>query len=111
MRNLYNITTSQEAIAATGPVAGAKYNYQEATQEIMDRVRKIETICKAHGVPLAAAALQFPLGHPSVASVIPGAIHPDQVKQNVQNFRHPIPASLWSDLKGEGLIAKEAPTT
>ena len=97
-------------IAATGAVPGAKYNYDDATPEVMERVRRIEAVCKAHGVPLAAAALQFPLGHPSVASVIPGAIHPDHVRQNVANFRHAIPASLWSDLKNEGLIAKDAPT-
>jgi D-threo-aldose 1-dehydrogenase len=97
-------------ITATGPVAGAKYNYKDATPEILERVGRIEAVCRAHGVPLAAAALQFPLGHPSVASVIPGAIHPDQVRQNVANFRHPIPAALWSDLKAQGLMATEAPT-
>jgi D-threo-aldose 1-dehydrogenase len=97
-------------IAATGAVPGAKYNYDDATPEVMERVRRIEAVCKAYGVPLAAAALQFPLGHPSVASVIPGAIHPDHVRQNVANFRHAIPSSLWSDLKNEGLIAKDAPT-
>ena len=54
---------------------------------------------------LAAAALQFPLAHPIVASIIPGAFSPDQVRQNVDHCRHPIPASLWSDLKSQGLIA------
>jgi D-threo-aldose 1-dehydrogenase len=96
-------------ITATGAVPGAKYNYADATPEIMERVRRIEAVCKAHGVPLAAAALQFPLGHPSVAAVIPGAIHPDQVRQNVTNFRHPIPVGLWSDLKNQGLLAADAP--
>jgi D-threo-aldose 1-dehydrogenase len=96
-------------ITATGAVPGAKYNYVDATPEIMERVRKMEAVCKAHDVPLAAAALQFPLGHPSVAAVIPGAIHPDQVRQNVRNFRHPIPAALWSDLKSQGLLAADAP--
>jgi D-threo-aldose 1-dehydrogenase len=97
-------------ITATGAVEGAKYNYQDATPEIMGRVRKIEAVCRAHDVPLAAAALQFPLGHPAVASVIPGAIHPDQVRQNLANFQHPIPAALWSDLKRDGLIGEHAPT-
>ena len=76
----------------------------------MERVRRIEAVCKAHGVPLAAAALQFPLAHPIVASVIPGAVSPDQVRQNVENFRHAIPAALWSDLKREGLLSERAPT-
>ncbi len=96
-------------ITATGAVKGAKYNYQDAPPEIMERVRKIEAVCQAHGVPLAAAALQFPLGHPCVATVIPGAIHPDQVRQNVETFRHPIPKELWSDLKREKLLAEQAP--
>ncbi|WP_274627368.1 aldo/keto reductase [Arvimicrobium flavum] len=97
-------------ITATGPVPGAKYNYADATPDVMEKARSIEAVCRAHGVPLAAAALQFPLGHPSVASVIPGAIHPDHVRKTVENFNHAIPASLWSDLKAEGLIAKDAPT-
>ena len=63
-----------------------------------------------HGTPLAAAALQFPLAHPIVASIIPGAFSPDQVRQNVEHWRHPIPASLWWDLKSQGLIAHDAPT-
>ena len=97
-------------ITATGAVKGAKYNYQDATPEIMERVRKIEAVCQAHGVPLAAAALQFPLGHPCVASVIPGAIDPDQVRQNLDSFRLPVPHALWSDLKAEKLISDQAPT-
>jgi len=95
-------------ITATGPVPGAKYNYADATPEVMQRVAKVEAVCKSHGVPMAAAALQFPLGHPIVASVIPGAISPEQVRQNVENFRHPIPASLWSDLQREGLLSARA---
>jgi D-threo-aldose 1-dehydrogenase len=97
-------------ITATGPIPGAKYNYEDASPEVMERVARMKAMCSAHGVPLAAAALQFPLAHPIVASVIPGAISPDNVRQNVESFRHPIPASLWSDLKGAGLISGDAPT-
>ena len=79
-------------VTATGPIPGAKYNYLDATPEEMDRVTKIQAVCKAHS-PLAAAALQFPLAHPIVASIIPGAISPDQVRQNIQHCRHPIPAA------------------
>jgi D-threo-aldose 1-dehydrogenase len=96
-------------ITATGPIAGAKYNYADASPEVIDRVRRIEAVCKSHGVPLAAAALQFPLAHPIVASVIPGAVSSEQVRQNVENFRHLIPTSLWSDLKREGLLSERAP--
>ena len=97
-------------ITATGPMPSAKYNYRDATPEELDRAAKIEAVCAAHGVPLAAAALQFPLAHPIVASIIPGAFSPDQVRQNVENCRRAIPASLWSDLKGAGLISGDAPT-
>jgi D-threo-aldose 1-dehydrogenase len=97
-------------ILATGAVAGAKNDYADAAPEVMATVAKMEAVCKRHGVPLAAAALQFPLGHPSVAAVIPGAITPDQVTRNVAAFRHAIPADLWAELKHEGLLRADAPT-
>jgi D-threo-aldose 1-dehydrogenase len=97
-------------VTATGPIPGAKYNYRDATPEQLDRVAKIMAVCSAHDVPLAAAALQFPLAHPIVASIIPGAVSGDQVRKNVDFCRCPIPASLWSDLKSEGLISRDAPT-
>ena len=97
-------------ILATGAVPGAMYNYAPAGAEILERVKKIEAVCARHRVPLAAAALQFPLGHPIVASIIPGAISRAQVERNVAAFRHPIPADLWAELKHEKLIRADAPT-
>ncbi|OLC52829.1 MAG: pyridoxal 4-dehydrogenase [Chloroflexi bacterium 13_1_40CM_4_68_4] len=96
-------------ILATGAAPGAHYNYAPAPPDILERVRRIEAVCARHGVPLAAAALQFPLGHPSVASVIPGASRPDQVRRNVAGFRQPIPQALWAELKAEGLLRQDAP--
>jgi len=55
-------------------------------------------------------ALNFPLGHPIVASIIPGAISRAQVERNVAAFRCPIPADLWAELKHEKLIRADAPT-
>jgi D-threo-aldose 1-dehydrogenase len=98
-------------ILATGAVPGAMYNYQPAGAAILERVRKIEQVCARHRVPLPAAALQFPLGHPIVASIIPGAISRAQVEQNLAAFRRPIPADLWAELKHEKLIRADAPTT
>jgi D-threo-aldose 1-dehydrogenase len=86
------------------------YNYAPAGPEILERVKRIEAVCKRHRVPLAAAALQFPLGHPSVASIIPGAISRAQVERNLAAFRHSIPADLWAELKHEKLIRADAPT-
>jgi D-threo-aldose 1-dehydrogenase len=96
-------------ILATGPVPGAKYNYREAPPDILERVRRIERVCKAHGVPLAAAALQFPLGHPAVASVVTGSNLPEHMDANAALLRVPIPTGLWSDLKDERLLAPDAP--
>lgn len=97
-------------ILATGAVDGARYAYDAAPAEVVDRVRRIETVCARHGVPLAAAALQFPLGHPSVAAVIPGAVSPAQVEANVRMMAHDIPAGFWEELRTEALLPAEAPT-
>ena len=96
-------------ILAKGPAPGARYAYAEASPEVMARTTAIQAVCERHGVPLPAAALQFPLGHPSVASVIPGASSPAQQTRNVEWFRHPIPADLWTELKHEGLLRQDAP--
>jgi D-threo-aldose 1-dehydrogenase len=97
-------------ILATGPIKGAKYQYRDATPEELARAGAIETVCKKHGVAIAAAALQFPLHHPLVASVIPGAFTPDQVTRNVATMQVKVPDQLWADLKREGLLREDAPT-
>jgi D-threo-aldose 1-dehydrogenase len=97
-------------IAATGAVPGAYYNYAPATPDITQRVARMEEICRRHAVPLRAAALQFPLGHQAVAAVIPGALNPAQVADNIAGVRHPIPADFWAELKRERLIRADAPT-
>lgn len=97
-------------ILATGPIPGAMYNYEPAGPAILERVARIEAVCKRWNVPLAAAALQFPLGNPIVASIIPGAITTKQVEQNLAAFRHKVPADLWAELKHGKLIRADAPT-
>ena len=96
-------------ILATGPVPGTRYRYEIATDEILDKVRQIEAVCQTNGVSLQAAALQFPLAHPAVVSVIPGMAHPAEVEQNVAAIQETVPPSLWADLKAEGLIDAAAP--
>ena len=91
------------------PVPGATYGYSTASENIRERVRKLMLVCERHAVPLGAAALQFPLGHPAVASVIPGPNAPDQVRTNLQWFNHEIPMPFWNELKDRGLIRAEAP--
>jgi D-threo-aldose 1-dehydrogenase len=97
-------------ILATGAVEGARYDYARASEAIMDRVRQLEAVCAAHDTPLIAAALQFPLAHDTVKTVIPGASSPDEVRKNVAIFETQIPNALWSDLKSEGLLRSDAPT-
>ncbi|MBO0344143.1 aldo/keto reductase [Roseibium sp. CAU 1637] len=96
-------------ILATGAVEGAKYNYADAPPEILDRVRKIENVCIDHQVRLIAAALQFVLGHPSIKTVIPGAVNAAQVTANLQLLHTPIPAAFWRDLRASDLIHPDAP--
>jgi D-threo-aldose 1-dehydrogenase len=97
-------------ILATGSVPGATYFYQPASPEILERTRRLEAACARHGVPLAAAALQFPLGHPAVASVIPGLRSPAEVRASVEGLALPIPPALWQELRAEGLLHPLAPT-
>jgi len=96
-------------ILATGAVPGAYFDYQPAPPAILDRVRRIEEVCRRHGVQLATAALRFPLGHPRVAAVIPGARNPDEVRRNVAIFEASVPTALWEELKEEGLLRADAP--
>ena len=97
-------------ILAQGAVEGAKFDYRKAPPGIVERVRRIEAVCGRHGTPLKAAALQFPLAHPAVAAVIPGARSPEEVDENAKMFEIEIPEDLWAELRLEGLIPDEAPT-
>jgi D-threo-aldose 1-dehydrogenase len=96
-------------ILATGAVPHARYNYRPAPPDILARVARIEAVCNAHGVPLAAAAMQFALGHPAVATLVLGAVTPAEVKANVAALASPAPAALWADLKAEGFIGPDVP--
>jgi D-threo-aldose 1-dehydrogenase len=77
--------------------------------EVQARVRSIEAVCKAHGVSLPAAALQFVLAHPIVVSVIPGAARAGEVTENVASLNARIPAACWADLKAQKLIDPDSP--
>ena len=97
-------------ILVTGPKEGAVYAYGPAPPEILEKAGRIQAVCERHEVPLPAAAIQFPLAHPLVSAVIPGAVHPGQVRSNLDSWSRPIPAELWAELKSEGLIRADAPT-
>jgi len=97
-------------ILATGAVDGAKYNYAPAPADIMDKVSKIEAVCQNYQVPLPAAALQFVVSHPAVASFCAGTRTVKQLQQNLEWFAQEIPAAFWSELKSKGLLREDAPT-
>ena len=96
-------------ILVTGSGAGAMYAYGKAPPEVQARVRGIEDVCKAHGVKMPVAALQFVLAHPAVVSVIPGAARPSEVEANVAALRVEIAPAFWADLKSKGLLHPDAP--
>ena len=96
-------------ILATGAKDGATFNTRAAPPHVLDRVRRIEAVCDRHDVPLPAAALQFPLGHPCVVSVIPGARSVAELSQNLAYMQVKIPAAFWDDLIADGLVAPGSP--
>lgn len=96
-------------VLATGARQGAKYDYNDAPGWVMNRVARIEEVCMRHDVPLAAAALQFPLAHPAVSAIIPGAVSTEEMRGNFALMRRPIPAALWAELKLLGLLDERAP--
>lgn len=97
-------------ILAVGPRAGATFNYRAAEPEMVAKAERLYAVCTRHHVPLKAAALQFILAHPAIASVIPGARSVAEVEDNVRMVEWPIPIALWDELKHERLLPEAAPT-
>jgi D-threo-aldose 1-dehydrogenase len=87
------------------PKPGATYDYVPAPAEMLDRALAIRAVCERHGVPLRAAAVQFPLTHPAVACVLVGARSPEEVEDAVRMSAVDIPGALWHDLRTERLIS------
>jgi D-threo-aldose 1-dehydrogenase len=97
-------------ILTGGVTDNTTHDYVQAPAHLIEKARKIEAVCKRHGVELGAAAMQFPLFHPALCAVIPGALAAREVKQNVERLSVKIPTELWSELKREKLIDPAAPT-
>ncbi|PSK80233.1 D-threo-aldose 1-dehydrogenase [Limimaricola soesokkakensis] len=94
----------------SGILVGRKtWNYAKAPAEVVDKARALAKVADAFGVPLAAAALQFPLGSDIVTSVIPGPRDKAELQQNLEWFTTPIPDELWISLKSKGLLHEAAP--
>jgi len=99
----------ETGLLATGPRPGALFRHQPAPPALLARAARIEACCARHAVPLAAAALRFPLYHPAIASIVVGHQAPDEVWRNLDLLAHPIPPALWAELRAEGLIPPAAP--
>jgi D-threo-aldose 1-dehydrogenase len=91
------------------PRPGATFNYAPAPAAVIDRARRIGEVCARHDVPLRAAAMQFPMAHPAVASLVAGVRTAAHLDEYPALLARPIPADLWSELRAEGLIESAAP--
>lgn len=92
------------------PTDVANYNYTQAPPDVIETARKIHAVCRDHDVDPLAAALQFPLAHPSVATVITGARSAEEISTNFGLMGAGIPAELWESLRAGGLLREDAPT-
>lgn len=96
-------------LAAPG-APGTTYNYRPVDESTQQRARDIYAVCEAEDVDVGAAALQFPLAHAAVVSVIAGMRSPAEVSSALARTQAPIPASLWRKLREAGLLTVGAPT-
>src|SRR5258708_39992112 len=92
------------------PSPAAHYTYGPVPTAILERAMRLQAVCSRHGVPLKAAALQFPFGHPAVAAVLIGPRSTAELEDNLAMFRVEIPADLWAELKTEHLLSEAVPT-
>jgi D-threo-aldose 1-dehydrogenase len=92
------------------PRPGATFNYTPAPAHLVDRAQRLRAVCERHGVPLRAAAIQFPLAHPAVKAIVAGVRTVEHLDDYPRYMAQPLPPELWSDLREEGLIPSEAPT-
>lgn len=91
------------------PGTDSTYDYDPAPPGVVEKALRLEQVCAEFDVPLRAAAIQFPLAHPAVASVIVGARSPSEVDDNLDMIRLPVPRELWVALKEHGLVREDAP--
>ncbi len=91
------------------PEPGARYDYEPADQDLLARAQRLAVVCARHDVPLKAAAIQFPFGHPAVTSVVIGARSAAEIGENVEMAAWPVPGELWAELRDEGLLPADVP--
>jgi D-threo-aldose 1-dehydrogenase len=91
-------------LANDTPDRSAHYNYGAVPPEMLARVEQLGEACRAAGVALPVAALQYPLQHPAVRSVVVGSARAADIRQNIDRLHTTVPADLWTQLRAERLI-------
>jgi len=86
-----------------------RWNYGDAPDQVIKRVAELEAFCKAHNVPIGAAALQFALTHPAVCSVLTGPKSPAELQSTLAWWDVKIPSSFWHDLRAAKLVDPRTP--
>jgi D-threo-aldose 1-dehydrogenase len=106
----HNIDISMGGVLNSGvlanPAPGATYNYLPASDEIIARAKKICDFLKEREIPLIAAAVQFPMRHPAVTSIVTGPRNVSELQTYIDGFDFPIPESVWVDLENSGLVER-----
>lgn len=87
----------------------SKFNYGDAPNDVVEKVERLRQVCETFDVETAAAALQFPLAHPAVVSVVVGSRSAAEIDQVVRWFEQPLADDLWDELKHQGLMEAGAP--
>jgi len=96
-------------ILVTGPVPGAKFNYRDAPESILEKSRRIKAITDRYGVPLHVAAQHFARSHPAISGLIIGTVAPSEADDNRAIWDTEIPSQLWADIRAAGLVEAGAP--
>lgn len=105
---IVNVGVFNSGVLAKGP-GQATYDYGDVPQAVIDKVEAVQKVCAGFGVSMAAAAAQFSLGHPVIASIVFGMTRPQSVRQTLGYLEETIPAEFWQTLKSEGIIAETVP--
>jgi D-threo-aldose 1-dehydrogenase len=92
------------------PRPGATFDYSPAPPELVERAQRLDAVCRRHGVPLKAAALQFAAAHPAVTVLLLGTRDPHELDESLSLLDAPVPSELWDDLRRERLLPEQAPT-
>src|SRR5450755_1104430 len=96
-------------LATPRPAAGAHFDYEPASADLLRRAHRIADVCEPHGVTLPQAAMAFPLHHPVVAGIVVGMRSAEEAQRNAESLGVDIPAQVWADLRAEGLLDERAP--